>query len=186
MNRAEFMAKVHGLMKEEDARQVELAYLLSKKIHRGQVRKELDENGQPLRYFEHVRRVALVLLDEVGCSSPELIISALLHDSIEDTDEVQLVGILLERLFGSEVATIVRALSKAPKAGYIERLRAGPHEALLVKAADRLDNLRSLPTYDIAFCDKQRRETIEVYLPLFNSISASSMDTVLREITKLV
>lgn len=170
MNRAEYMSKVHGLFSEEDAGLIELAYMLAKKFHRGQMRKELDAAGQPLRYFEHVRRVSLILLD-LGISDATVVIAALLHDMVEDTDEVRLANVLLERLFGSKVAACVRALSKTPKAGYIERLKAGPPCAMVVKAADRLDNIRSLPADDWAFCARQREETRTVYLPMFYASS---------------
>lgn len=177
MNRTTFMALIHGICREQDAKQVEVAYLLAKKLHKGQTRKEVGPDGQPLRYFEHLRRVALILVNEAGVKDHELIETALLHDSIEDTEEIQLVSLLVERLFGERVASMVRLLSKVPKAGYVERLReatlvsGAPHrEVLIVKAADRLDNLRTLPVDNPAFCEKQKRETREVYIPLFQEV----------------
>lgn len=186
MNRAEFMAKVYALFSPAGAIQVELAYLLSKKIHRGQFRKELGEDGNPLRYFDHTRRTALILIDELGCNDLTALCAALCHDTIEDTEDVQLVSIMLVRLFDTEVAATVRALSKAPKAGYLERLKSGPSQALLVKAADRLDNLRSLPADNPAFCKKQRQETIEVYLPLFTASSDPMVKKLTASIMELV
>lgn len=173
MNRTIFMSKIHGFMPVEDARQVELAYLLAKKLHKGQTRKELGPDGQPLRYFEHLRRVALILIDEAGITDPSIIIAALLHDAIEDSEEIMLTGLLIERLFGSDVALLVRLVTKVPKEGYIERLRDGLKGSYgrpaVIKAADRLDNLRSLPKDNPAFCEKQRLETRDVMMPLFNS-----------------
>lgn len=63
------------------------------------MRKELGPDGKPLRYFEHLRRTALILID-AGFTSPDLIITALLHDSIEDSEEVELLSSLTEELFG--------------------------------------------------------------------------------------
>lgn len=77
-------------------------------------------DDKPVRYFEHVRRVALILMDEAKCMKNEMIIAALLHDSLEDTED--LTPELLECTFGSDVVSIVKKLSKVPKDGYIERL----------------------------------------------------------------
>jgi (p)ppGpp synthase/HD superfamily hydrolase len=176
------MARIHRIMRSEPAESVELAYLMSKKFHKGQVRKELDDNGSPLRYFEHLRRTALILLD-AGFTEPELIITALLHDSIEDSDEVALISKLIETHFGGTVADWVHILSKVPagKDEYIDRLyeemRSGSStHFLIIKAADRLDNLRSLPD-DPAFRKKQIAETKEKYIPLFNEFVAQSQST---------
>lgn len=176
MNRALFMAKIHAVQGDVVARQIELAYLLAKKLHKGQVRKEKGPDGEPLRYFEHLRRSALSVIDEAGILDCDVIVATLLHDSIEDTEEVQLVGVIIERLFGAETATIIRAVTKVPKAGYIERLYSALPETggrvAIVKAADRLDNLRSLPVDDPAFCEKQRKETRDVFLPFFTKAEA--------------
>ncbi len=174
MNRAAFMSIVHSAMNEEAARKVEMAYQFSKMVHRGQFRKELDAEGQPQRYFEHLRRACLIVLTEAGIVNDDILCAVLLHDAIEDTEDVMLVSTMIERLFGSNVARDVRLVTKVPKEGYIERLRRSLPENLIVggshmvvKAADRLDNLRSLPKDDQAFCEKQRKETRDVYLPLF-------------------
>jgi GTP diphosphokinase / guanosine-3',5'-bis(diphosphate) 3'-diphosphatase len=176
MNRAIFMSKVHAFAASVDAQQVELAYLLAKKIHKGQVRKELGPDGNPLRYFEHLRRTALIHIDEAGITHVPVIIADLLHDSIEDADEVQLVSAIIEKLFGEDVARLVRAVTKAPKAGYLDRLYTSLEttqgRSALIKAADRLDNLRSLPLENPTFCEKQRVETRDVFLPFFAKAEA--------------
>lgn len=177
MNRSEFMAKVHRAMRSSRAEEVELAYLMSKKFHEGQFRKELGGDGKPLRYFEHLRRTALILLD-AGLTDPELIITALLHDSIEDSDEVVLISRLIESQFGTTVSDWVLALTKtvSGKEEYIDQLfeemNSGKSpDFVIVKAADRLDNLRSLPE-DPAFRNKQISETKEKYIPLFEQFLA--------------
>lgn len=190
MNRTTFMAMVHGFSNEEDARQVELAYLLAKKLHKGQTRKELGPDGLPLRYFEHLRRVALILITEAGVVEPNLIIAALLHDAIEDSEEIQLTGLLVERLFGADVAQIVRLVTKVPKEGYLERLKAGLKASYgrpaLIKAADRLDNLRSLPLDNPGFCEKQRVETRDKLLPILVSAEMDLPPSLMVGFRKLV
>jgi (p)ppGpp synthase/HD superfamily hydrolase len=80
---------------------------------------------------------------------------------------------LLECTFGSDVVSIVKKLSKVPKEGYIERLEmCTDWRPLLIKACDRLDNLRSLmiegTTLD--FQKRQVKETREKYLSLFDKM----------------
>ena len=59
---------------------VMLAYILAKFGHRFQTRKELDAAGNSLRYFEHVRRVALIVMDEAHCYNYDVVAAALLHE----------------------------------------------------------------------------------------------------------
>lgn len=172
-SRITFLNRCHLRMKRDDVRTVELAYLLSKRFHKGQLRKEKDEAGNFLRYFVHVRRVAISLL-ELGVSDCATICSALLHDMVEDTDDSQLAVMLLNNSFSNypEIEEAVRALTKIPKEGYLDRLSRAINEphgdiVLLVKMADRLDNLNSLPVDDEVFCKKQIKETKEKMIPIF-------------------
>lgn len=167
-DREKFFNRIVFLPRDDQMR-IQLAYTLSKYAHRSQVRKELGPDGKPLRYFEHVRRVALVLLDELKLARPELIITALLHDGIEDTRD--LTPDVIEFHFGAEVGTLVKLLSKVPKEGYAERLHNfGDWRALTIKGCDRLDNLRSLGEASPEFRAKQIKETRTVYYPLFNRL----------------
>jgi GTP pyrophosphokinase/guanosine-3',5'-bis(diphosphate) 3'-pyrophosphohydrolase len=177
MNRTEFLNKISLFATESSVANIEIAYLMAKKFHDGQTRKELDQAGNPLRYFEHLRRTALILIDEFGVKTPELIITALLHDMIEDSEDGRLASLLIQRLFGDRVYQNVSILSKLHKDSYISNLTEYSQsypQILLVKAADRLDNLRSLPD-DPEFCRKQYAETREVYLPLFAAASQNSV-----------
>ena len=166
-NRETFFARISPFMAPSELRSIEIAYMLSKFGHRAQVRKELDDNGDPIRYFEHVRRVAIILLDECDCRNPDMICAALLHDSLEDTKDVT-EGIL-EHLFGKNVTFMVKLLSKLPKEGYYDRLmRFGDANTMLIKCADRLDNLRSLDQTTPEFKAKQFAETRRVIYPILN------------------
>jgi GTP pyrophosphokinase len=118
-----------------------------------------------VRYFEHVRRVAIILMDEAEVYDPDLIITALLHDALEDTRDID--ALVVEQFFGSEVARRVRLLTKKPKKGYMDRLRTADRETVLVKLCDRLDNLRTLKDCDRAFRRKQIKESWEVHVPTF-------------------
>src|SRR2546421_767853 len=109
------------------------------RAHAGQMRKD----GQT-PYFAHPVRVALTVRHVFGQSDETALVSALLHDLIEDTttdyDE------LLEE-FGPDVADTVAALSKDARLPENQRARAYDHQlsaatwqARLVKLADVYDN----------------------------------------------
>ena len=154
------------LLSAEDIDRIELAYALAKYAHRAQDRKDGE------RYFEHPRRVALWLIDGVGLYDPASIIAALLHDAYEDAPQyvtpakVRIVG-------GAEAERMIRLLSKMPKDGYLERLRAhGDWKTLLIKLCDRHDNMSSLSAAPADFQRKQTVETRDTYLPLFDHLLA--------------
>ena len=150
-------------------RDITLAYTLAKHAHRWQKRKEVGPDGKPIRYFEHLRRAALILICEVRILLPVLVIALLFHDGVEDTEE--LTPEMIEHSFGSDVTTLVLSVSKVPKEGFRERLQlCTDWRVLLMKGCDRLDNLRTLPGTSREFQEKQLRETTEVYFPLFDKM----------------
>lgn len=106
--------------------------------HQGQIRKF---NGQP--YIMHPIRVAQIVQDHEGDESD--IISALLHDTLEDTETT---FEELECHFGSIVAQNVWQLtneSNVNKTEYLKhKLIDSPSHVLLIKLADRLDNVDDL------------------------------------------
>jgi len=99
-----------------------------------------DKQGVPT--IDHVSRVEARVKDAGG--THEQRIAALLHDSIEDgADKIDYATI--RRLFGRDVADIVRAVTRWPEPAlcyrtYIERIESYP-PALLVKLCDLEDNL---------------------------------------------
>lgn len=170
-NKETFQARLRPWFSPSDQLDIKLAYCLAKFGHRAQTRKELTEDGKPTRYFEHVRRVSLVLIDEMKIIDRDMIIVCLLHDSVEDTDD--LTPELLEHCFGNEVISMIKLLSKTPKEGYLERLgNCHNWKVLAIKACDRLDNLRSLmiPGTTLEFQKRQIQETKEKYFPIFDKM----------------
>jgi len=169
-NKETFQNRLKPYFSPSDQLTIKLAYVLAKFGHRAQTRKELTE-GKPTRYFEHVRRVAIVLMDELKIMDRDMIIACLLHDSIEDCDD--LTPELLEHEFGTEVVSMIKLLSKVPKDGYIDRLsNCHNWKILAIKACDRLDNLRSLmiPNTSLDFQKKQIAETRDKYFPIFDKM----------------
>ncbi|MBU1915826.1 HD domain-containing protein [Patescibacteria group bacterium] len=173
-DRQSFFTRLEPVLSPRELLLVDLAYQLAKFNHRWQCRQQMDDSGDVVRYFEHLRGTALVLIDEVGCIKTDLVITALLHDSLEDTRD--LTAAKLEcwfQKFGPNVARRVKLLSKNPKAGYVERL--GCHAdwgTLLIKACDNVNNLRSLERLPRDFQIKQGNKAYDHYLPLFERLVA--------------
>lgn len=112
--------------------------------HQDQIRK--DEAATP--YIFHPMGVALSLWEEGSVRNPTVLIAALLHDTLEDTDTTKEE---IEALFGIQVSEIVSELTnpsgfsaEEAKAWQIEHAPTLSQEAKLVKLADRLYNIRDL------------------------------------------
>lgn len=144
-NRKSFQDRLRPVYAPSELNLVALAYMVAKTVHRGQLRKETDETGQRIRYFEHLRRCALILIDEIGCRDPKVACEMLLHDSVEDTD---LDPVFIEQFFGTDVARGVMTLSKQvgeTDEDYAARLcTIDDWRPLVGKLCDTLDNGRSL------------------------------------------
>lgn len=122
------------------------AVLWAVELHQGQVRKA---TGVP--YISHLLAVSSIVLEHGGGETE--VIAGVLHDAIEDTTATRAD---IEERFGPGVAAIVDACSDAeskPKPPWRERKQAHLDDlrrlgddrgALLVVAADKLHNARSL------------------------------------------
>lgn len=165
-NHDSFFQRIDPFFSPRELRKIDLAYMLAKYAHRAQTRNERDEQGVPVRYFEHVRRATLIGLDEAQIVRLDTTIASFLHDTREDT---RLSADQIEDCFGSEVCSIVKILSKVPKEGYLERFYVcADWRPYFVKACDRLDNLRSLSQSSPEFRKKQVTETRDKYYRLFD------------------
>ena len=165
-NHDSFFRRIDPFFSPRELRRIDLAYMLAKYAHRAQTRNERDEHGEPVRYFEHVRRATLIGLDEAKIVRLDTTIACFLHDTCEDT---RLSADQIEDCFGSDVCNIVKVLSKVPKEGYLERFHVCTDwRPYFVKACDRLDNLRSLSQSTIEFRKKQVAETRDKYYRLFD------------------
>lgn len=167
-NRETFFARLRPILAPSALQDVKVAYALAKHAHRWQTRKEKDEDGNPIRYFEHLRATALILIDDLAIVDHEMVVACLMHDSLEDAEETIDDG-MLEHLFGADVAVMVKLLTKAPKEGYYERLmKHGTWKTWFVKGCDRLSNLRTLKGCSPEFQAKQLAETRKVICPLMD------------------
>ncbi|CAJ7235100.1 metal dependent phosphohydrolase [Burkholderia pseudomallei] len=112
--------------------------------HRNQRRK--DHEASP--YINHPIALADVLANEAGVEDERVLLAAILHDTIEDTETTEQE---LVRLFGQEVADIVMEVTDDKALPKSERKRLqiehAPHisrRAKLVKLADKICNLRDI------------------------------------------
>jgi (p)ppGpp synthase/HD superfamily hydrolase len=113
------------------------------KKHDGQYRKEMER----WPYATHVLFAAM-LLAEAGADE-DVVIAALLHDTIEDT---QTTADEIEQKFGVRVRHIVEAVTEPPKTTtawrdakekYIAQVTAADTDALQVSIADKVDNIEA-------------------------------------------
>ena len=122
---------------------VQRAKNMAKMFHEGQNRR--GKGGFVPYYDEHILGVYNILKDECQIEDEEILVTALLHDTVEDTS-CTLEDI--EKVFGSEIREHVRLLTRIegePFSVYARRLFAnGTDKTILVKLADRLHNLRTI------------------------------------------
>jgi (p)ppGpp synthase/HD superfamily hydrolase len=141
------------------------AVAVAARAHAGQVRKD---GRTP--YISHVVRVCLVVRNVFGFDDPEMLQTALLHDTIEDTttdfDEIA-------EEFSPQVAAWVAALTKDKRladddreAAYLIMLRSSPWQVQVCKLADVYDNLLDSANLDAAKRTKTHRR-VRQYLDGF-------------------
>src|SRR5579863_2926301 len=120
------------------------AWRLAAEAHTDQKRK--GERAEP--YVNHLAEVAQLVAEATGGTDPDLVIAALLHDTLEDT-EVKREDLVRE--FGARVADLVaevtddKALPQAErKRGQIEHASTLSRGAQIIKLADKTSNVRAI------------------------------------------
>ena len=164
-------------------RTIERAYYLSEKAHSNQFR----SSGE--KYFTHPLAVAEYLIQMKLDSAT--IITALLHDVVEDSD-ITLDEISKE--FGSEISKLVDGVTKLSKLelkfgfaqaeNFRKLLLASSDDirVLLVKLADRLHNIRTID--GIKSYEKKSRicfETLEIFAPLAERLGINAIQRELED-----
>ncbi len=164
---------------------VNRAYVFAMKAHGSQTR----ASGDP--YFTHPLEVAMVLTHyKLDVST---IITALLHDTVEDTDATLEE---IEELFGKEIAKLVDGVTKlsqletntvhSKQAENFRKLVVAMSEdlrVLIVKLADRLHNMQTI--HYIKKPEKRKRiarETIEIYAALAERIGMRRIKEELQDL----
>ena len=176
---AELVSQIQSYYPDVDSKPIEDAVEFAKVKHEGQTR----SSGEP--YYTHPLEVAGILADMK--MDPATIITAILHDTLEDTDATYEE---LEKKFSPEVASLVNGVSKLTKiesqtvegkqAENFRKLLLAMSEdirVLLVKLADRLHNMRTL--HHIQKPEKRfriARETLDIYAPLAERVGLHCVD----------
>ncbi len=188
MDRAfkELVSSAYQPLSRKEKALIKKAYEVAKEAHKNQRRK----SGEP--YIFHPIAVARIVGAEIGLG-PTSIASALLHDTVEDTD---ITIDFLRREFGEKIAQIVDGLTKIKKlpkdsdlsiqAENFRKLLLTINEdvrVILIKIADRLHNMQtmdSMPKY------KQERiasETLYIYAPLAHRLGLYNIKTQLEDLS---
>ncbi|MFC0279553.1 RelA/SpoT family protein [Falsigemmobacter intermedius] len=161
------------------------AYAYGMKMHEGQFRR----SGEP--YFTHPVAVAAILT-EMRLDDATLI-TALLHDTIEDTKSTYTE---VERMFGYEVAELVDGVTKltnlqlsSTESKQAENFRklffamSKDLRVILVKLADRLHNMRTIRSMKPEKQAQKARETMEIYAPLAGRMGMQWMREELEDLS---
>lgn len=163
-------------------RQIEKAYQVAERWHRGQKRK----SGDP--YITHPLAVTTILA-ELGMD-PATLMAGLLHDTVEDTEY----GLdQLRRDFGDSVALLVDGVTKLDKVKFGEAAQAETvrkmvvamakdPRVLVIKLADRLHNMRTMRYLKREKQEKKARETLEIYAPLAHRLGMNTIKWELEDL----
>ena len=170
-----------------DLGRIRSAFELAAGSHVGQKRKD----GSP--YITHPIAAAIIVVD-MGLDE-DSIVSALLHDVVEDTsvttEEVS-------HLFGKSVAEIVDGVTKLTRVNFsnkedeqMENMRkmlmamSRDIRVILIKLADRLHNMR---TMEYQKPEKQRSksmETMQIYAPIAHRLGMQAVKWELEDLSLL-
>ncbi|GGW34041.1 guanosine-3',5'-bis(diphosphate) 3'-pyrophosphohydrolase [Gemmobacter lanyuensis] len=164
----DLVALVRNYNPRTNADLIRRAYAYGKLMHEGQFRK----SGEP--YFTHPVAVAAILTEQR--LDDATLVTALLHDTIEDTKST---FADVAREFGEEIAEMVDGVTKltniqltSTESKQAENFRklfvamSRDLRVILVKLADRLHNMRTIKSMKPEKQAQKARETMEIYAPL--------------------
>lgn len=163
---------------------IEKAYHFADECHKGQTR----SSGEP--YMTHPTDVAQTLA-EMRLDLPS-IITGLLHDTVEDTHATIE---QIEKEFGKDISELVDGVTKLSKMTFktteekqAENFRkmiiamAKDIRVILVKLADRLNNMQTLQHLPPAKQQVIAQETLDIYAPIANRLGISWIKIELEDI----
>ncbi|MBK3496313.1 bifunctional (p)ppGpp synthetase/guanosine-3',5'-bis(diphosphate) 3'-pyrophosphohydrolase [Viridibacillus sp. YIM B01967] len=179
----ERLIKMSNYLLKNEIELLEEAINFAHKAHHGQKR----DSGEP--YITHPLAVCEILLEYKADVTS--LISALLHDVLEDTN----VSIFeIEHKFGKQVSTIVQGLTKVEKGKFeTEEYNAINTEKLLsaslndirvavIKITDRLHNMRTLAVKKVEKKIPYANETINFFSPLAERLGLYKFQEELEEL----
>ncbi len=180
----DILDKVRSYHPSADTDLINKAYVYSSRMHDGQLRK----SGDP--YFIHPVSVAHIIAEmRLDAAS---VCAALLHDVVEDTPVTERD---IAALFGDEVAFLVDGVTKLGKINFVSKedqqaesfrkmlvAMARDIRVLLVKLADRLDNMRTMEHMKPDAQERISRETLEIYAPLAGRLGINWLKSDLEDL----
>jgi len=165
---------------------VEKAYRFAEEAHKDQKRK----SGEP--YFVHPCFVASILTELM--IDPPTIAAGLLHDTVEDCENITLDTIRQE--FGNEVALLVDGVTKLNKLDFADKEEAQAESlrkmilamskdirVVLIKLADRLHNMRTMSYQRTERQKAIAKETLEIYAPLAHRLGVYAIKQELEDLS---
>ncbi len=181
----DLIALVRNYNPRSNADLIRRAYAYGFKMHDGQMRK----SGEP--YFTHPVAVAAILTEQR--LDDATIITALLHDVIEDTRSTYTE---VASLFGEEVAELVDGVTKltnlqlsSTESQQAENFRklfmamSKDLRVILVKLGDRLHNMRTIKSMKPEKQAQKARETMEIFAPLAGRMGMQWMREELEDLS---
>ena len=182
------LASLKRCANQEEYEGVVRAFEFANEAHKGVRRR----SGEP--YILHPIAVAKIVVQEIGLGYKS-IITALLHDIVEDTEYTVED---LSRLFGDKVASLVDGLTKIKSAmdnseNQEKSLQAENFKrilltlnddvrVILIKLADRLHNLRTIDSMPERKKDKILSETMYIFIPLAHRLGLYSIKSEMENI----
>ena len=170
---------------DADVEMVRKAYYFAEKAHEGQMRK----SGEP--YFYHPLTVAGILARLM--LDPPTIAAGLLHDTVEDCEEITLDVVTKE--FGQEVALLVDGVTKLKRLDFSSRVEQQAESirkmilamskdirVVLIKLADRTHNMRTLKAQKPESQRRIAQETLDIYAPLAHRLGVYKIKQELEDL----
>ncbi len=161
------------------------AYDYGRRMHQGQKRHSGED------YFTHPVAVAAILTEQRLDDAS--IITALLHDTIEDTKSTYTE---ISAQFGEEVAELVDGVTKltnlqlsSTETKQSENFRklfmamSKDLRVILVKLADRLHNMRTIKSLPMEKQVRKARETMDIFAPLAGRMGMQWMREELEDLS---
>jgi len=181
----ELIALVRTYNPKSNQKLLREAYAFGEAMHDGQFR----HSGEP--YFTHPVAVAGILAEQQ--MDDATIVTALLHDTIEDTKAS---FAEVEKRFGREIAELVDGVTKltnlqltstqSKQAENFRKLFMATSRDLrvtLVKLADRLHNMRTIRSMRAEKQVQKARETMDIFAPLAGRMGMQWMREELEDLS---
>jgi RelA/SpoT family (p)ppGpp synthetase len=169
-----------------DLERITKAFYFCVDAHQGVFR----SSGAP--YYTHPLKVAISLLKDFSVNDNNCVIAALLHDIVEDVDNINIE--LISQKFGNDIAHVVDGVTKIKGSTTREMDKAGTYgklflylvkdvRVILIKLADRLDNMSSLIHLRKEKQVAIAHETLNFYTPFAQRLGLTKVKKALEDLS---